>query len=184
MRWRRAGYAGTSVAHVTTRAGVSRKSFYEQFTDKQDCYFAAYDMAMEIQGASVVRATRHLDAKASPIEYFRAVVRAFLEGIAAHPAAARTLLIELYAVGPEASRRKSGRGRMAMGALMAPLGLTDESGRLSFHGRIIVGAIASLAQQLVAEDRTSEAPDLCDPFVDWVARHLDCLPGGEQSDAD
>src|SRR3954447_6549468 len=37
------GYAGATVAHVTTAAGVSRTTFYEQFRNKQDAFLTAYD---------------------------------------------------------------------------------------------------------------------------------------------
>ena len=37
------GYAATSVADVIALAGVSRKTFYEHFGDKEACFLAAYD---------------------------------------------------------------------------------------------------------------------------------------------
>ena len=37
------GYAATSVADVIALAGVSRKTFYEHFADKEACFLAAYD---------------------------------------------------------------------------------------------------------------------------------------------
>ncbi|HET6447989.1 MAG TPA: TetR/AcrR family transcriptional regulator, partial [Conexibacter sp.] len=39
----RRGYAATPVAEVLKAAGVSRRTFYEQFADKEDCFLAAYD---------------------------------------------------------------------------------------------------------------------------------------------
>src|SRR5579875_630056 len=37
------GYNRVSVADVISRAGVSRETFYEQFTDKEDCFLRALD---------------------------------------------------------------------------------------------------------------------------------------------
>src|SRR3954452_20760470 len=37
------GYANVAVADVIERAGVSRRSFYEHFTNKEDAFLAAYD---------------------------------------------------------------------------------------------------------------------------------------------
>ena len=42
------GYIATTVAHVTTRAGVSRKTFYEMFADKEECFIAAADTGREL----------------------------------------------------------------------------------------------------------------------------------------
>ena len=38
------GYADCRIADVIAYAGVSRKTFYELFSDKEDCFLAAYDL--------------------------------------------------------------------------------------------------------------------------------------------
>src|SRR5215475_3199222 len=40
------GYPETRVVDVIKRAGVSRKTFYEFFDDREDCFLAAYDLAL------------------------------------------------------------------------------------------------------------------------------------------
>jgi AcrR family transcriptional regulator len=40
------GYEGMSVARVTSRAGVSRRTFYDLFTDREDCFLAVFDDAV------------------------------------------------------------------------------------------------------------------------------------------
>ena len=44
------GYGGMSVARVTDRAGVSRRTFYEQFEDREDCFLALFEEALERAG--------------------------------------------------------------------------------------------------------------------------------------
>src|ERR1700722_20512147 len=41
------GYQDVSVAQVSSRAGVSSSTFYEQFKDKEHCLLAAYHVATE-----------------------------------------------------------------------------------------------------------------------------------------
>ncbi len=41
------GYAGTTIAHITRHAAVSRRTFYEHFASKDECFVAAYDTVME-----------------------------------------------------------------------------------------------------------------------------------------
>jgi AcrR family transcriptional regulator len=50
----RNGYAGTSVKEVIALAGVSRRSFYELFANKQECFLATFDVvaARELRRAS------------------------------------------------------------------------------------------------------------------------------------
>ncbi|HEX7702020.1 MAG TPA: helix-turn-helix domain-containing protein, partial [Kofleriaceae bacterium] len=40
----RRGYAEATVAEVIEIAGVSRKTFYEHFRDKEDCFLKAYEI--------------------------------------------------------------------------------------------------------------------------------------------
>jgi TetR/AcrR family transcriptional regulator len=41
------GYGETNIADLAARAGVSRQTFYELFTDKQACFLSAYEQAAE-----------------------------------------------------------------------------------------------------------------------------------------
>jgi AcrR family transcriptional regulator len=47
------GYAKVAVADVISRAGVSRKTFYEQFDNKLGCFLAAYDAGVELILAAI-----------------------------------------------------------------------------------------------------------------------------------
>ena len=48
------GYARTTVAQVITRARVSRKTFYLVFRDREDCFLAAFNLAIDgATGAAV-----------------------------------------------------------------------------------------------------------------------------------
>src|SRR5438874_4109885 len=37
------GYAGATVGDVLRRARISRQTFYENFSNKEDCFLAAFD---------------------------------------------------------------------------------------------------------------------------------------------
>ncbi len=41
------GYGGTTIAHITRHAAVSRRTFYEHFASKDECFVAAYEIVME-----------------------------------------------------------------------------------------------------------------------------------------
>src|SRR3954451_21654967 len=88
------GYGATTVADVIGQAGVSRKTFYEQFRDKEDCFLAAYDAGVE----ALLATMRAADAgRTDPLERTRARARAYLRTLAAEPAFARTFVIEVAA---------------------------------------------------------------------------------------
>jgi AcrR family transcriptional regulator len=98
------GYGATTVGDVVARAGVSRKTFYEHFRDKEDCFLAAFDSGVDALLAAIVAAES--DAPAWK-ERLRARVRAYLGTLAARPDFARTFLIEVFAAGPSALERRA-----------------------------------------------------------------------------
>lgn len=92
----------TTISDIAERAGVSKKTFYEHFTDKLDCFLAAYDhgaaaILTEVNAAS--RAARHLDAVAQ----YRAGTLAYLAFLQREVPYARTFCLEMLAAGPQAA---------------------------------------------------------------------------------
>jgi AcrR family transcriptional regulator len=53
---RERGPGAVTVAHVVARSGVSRRTFYELFTDREDCFLAAFDIAIARAAESVLPA--------------------------------------------------------------------------------------------------------------------------------
>jgi AcrR family transcriptional regulator len=52
------GAAGATVAQIVARSGVSRRTFYELFEDREDCFMAAFEQALTVAGESVIPAFR------------------------------------------------------------------------------------------------------------------------------
>jgi AcrR family transcriptional regulator len=146
------GYGAATVADVIERAGVSRKTFYEHFRDKEACFLAAYDAGVEILLATM----RAADADAPDAhERARARVRAYLGTLAAEPAFARTFLIEVAAAGPRAQRRRR-EVHDAFAAFLTDAG----AGPPSPAGLAAVGATQELVARYVEDGRTHELPAL------------------------
>jgi AcrR family transcriptional regulator len=105
------GYAAATIEDVVRGAGVSKKTFYDHFADKEDCFLAAYEAASE----ELLERVREAHAVHDDwLERTRAGVRAYLRWLAAEPALARVFLIEVAAAGPRAlERREALRDRYA-----------------------------------------------------------------------
>ena len=101
------GYAATTVADVVERAGVSRRTFYEQFSDKEACFLAAYDAGL----AAVlcrIREAVDVNPEARWRDRARAGVESFLALLAAEPTFAQALQVEILTAGPAALDRRAG----------------------------------------------------------------------------
>lgn len=96
------GYAATTVADVIRGAGVSRQTFYEQFTSKHACFMAAFEAVHADVSADIDASPAQL----TPLNRFDEVVGRYLDAIARNSDMARIYLIEVYAAGPDALRRR------------------------------------------------------------------------------
>jgi AcrR family transcriptional regulator len=68
------GAANVTVAHVVERAGVSRRTFYELFSDREDCFLAAFD-------DGIARASRYVLDSYDPDARWAERIRTALTGL-------------------------------------------------------------------------------------------------------
>jgi AcrR family transcriptional regulator len=98
------GYLETNVQDVIDRAGVSRPTFYEHFSNKEDCFLAAFDTSAERLRKLVDGAARQGG------EVWRDRIRFGLEALlrfaSKEPATARTMVVEARAASAAAVRRR------------------------------------------------------------------------------
>ena len=98
------GYTAVTVGDVVGRARVSRKTFYEHFDGREDCFLAAYDAGVDLLVTRIEEAEARERSFADRV---RAGARAYLETLSAEPAFARTFLLEITAAGPRALDRRA-----------------------------------------------------------------------------
>jgi AcrR family transcriptional regulator len=155
------GFAEMTVADVVARAGVSRRTFYEQFDDKLDCFLAAYQSRSDRLLGQIEAAV----AAAHPDQRLRAGLTAYLQGLADEPTFARVLTIDILGAGPRALEvRERVRARFAA----TYRGLSDDEDVL----RGLVGGIAELVQARLLEGDADALPALVpvlERFVKAVA---------------
>jgi AcrR family transcriptional regulator len=81
MAARRHGYAGANVSQVIACAGVSRPTFYEYFSDKDDCFRTTHRELARL----LLEEIRQTVAAAPPERAVQAGIRRFLELAEEHP---------------------------------------------------------------------------------------------------
>src|ERR1700728_587893 len=148
------GFDGATIARVCRRAGVSRRTFYEIFDDREQCLLAAFDQAVD-----------HIARRLAPIyagdgswrERTRGSLIALLELLDGEPDLARMCVIETLKTGPLVSERRA----------QAIAGLVDlvEQGRSEakrgnepppLAGQGVVGGALSIIQACLLEASSEE----------------------------
>jgi AcrR family transcriptional regulator len=90
------GYAATTVADITSAAGVSRTTFYEQFQNKLDAFLTAYDEFGRAFLADVAGTP-----PTTPVDTLTAAGERLVDWGRRRPLACRAFLLEIHAVGEE-----------------------------------------------------------------------------------
>jgi AcrR family transcriptional regulator len=161
------GYGRATVAAVIARAGVSRKTFYEQFSDREDCFLAAYDAIVTQFIERVVAAYRQPELE-WPARV-RAAVATLLAFLAAEPAFARMCIVEVLAAGERAVERYAA----TVSALAALLdegrdGMRNGEEVPAETGATVVEGAAFLIRQQILAGRIEELETLL-PDITYAA---------------
>jgi AcrR family transcriptional regulator len=137
------GYHGASVAHITTRARVSRRTFYELFENREDCLLAALEGTVE-QIAAEVRAAG-LDG-VSWSERVRGGLWVILCFFDREPALARLCVVESQRAGDrkvfDARRRTLDRLASVLDEGRRESPRSSDTGALTAQG--VVGGVLSI----------------------------------------
>jgi AcrR family transcriptional regulator/DNA-binding MarR family transcriptional regulator len=99
-----AGYRGMAVRAVTERAGISSKTFYDLFADREDCFLAAFDHGVDRLAAVASPAYAAEKDWAASIRAGLGALLGFLDG---EPALRTLVFVEALGAGPRVLARRA-----------------------------------------------------------------------------
>jgi AcrR family transcriptional regulator len=161
------GYGGTSVRQVVSLAGVSRRAFYEQFTNKQDCFLATLELIACRAGERVQEAYRSAGPEFG--DRMAAALKAYSELIGANPKSAHLAMIEAPAAGAPGWERLTKmllafEQRLSASFLRTPGATPLPSGVI----RGMAGGLHRIAFIRLRERRTAEMAELVEDMLEWT----------------
>lgn len=160
------GYPETRVVDVIGVAGVSRKTFYELFESKEDCFLAAYDVLLENLLGDTSNA---FESKSGEpwAERIAAALEVLLNHLSEHPDEARFAIVEVLAAGPKALSRRDAALRQFTGFLEG--GRSETSVELPGITSIsIAGGINELLYSEILHGAAGRLPSRLPDLMFWV----------------
>jgi AcrR family transcriptional regulator len=165
------GYARLTVAQVIGRARVSRKTFYDLFEDREDCFLAAFNQAIDQICALVGEA---YEQESNWRDGIRAGLFSLLRFMDEEPGLARLCVVEALGAGPRVLQRRAqilaqlrqvvDQGRVGAGARVSQA--VGEAPEVTAEG--IIGAVlAVLHTRLLARGR-EPFTDLLGPLMSMI----------------
>ena len=161
------GYPETRVVDVIEVAGVSRKTFYEHFEDKEDCFLTTYDTLF---GHLYAQTSNSFESAigAPWAERMTAALRSLLDHLAANPSGARFAIVEVLAAGPKALSRRDAALRQFSGFLES--GRAETSLELPGITAIsLVGGINELLYSEILHGAAARLPTRLPDLVFWIS---------------
>jgi len=158
------GYNATTIGKITDAAKISRRTFYEYFTGKEDCFLAAYEMIDgHVRGSML--------AAGDPAEPWPEQVRdrlaALLESLARDSAVARFYLVEPLAAGGEIAARYRDAMQLLAETIRPQSTLSEMN--VEVRDQVLMGGIATLITRRL---NASEAERLGELLPDLVELSL------------
>jgi AcrR family transcriptional regulator/DNA-binding PadR family transcriptional regulator len=98
------GYRGMAVRKVAERAGVSSKTFYDLFSDREDCFLAAFDHGVE---ELLARVRPVYESERDWTACVRGGLEVVLEVLESEPALRRLVFVEALGAGPRVLERRA-----------------------------------------------------------------------------
>jgi AcrR family transcriptional regulator len=160
------GAGNVSVSDVVKRSGVSRRTFYEMFNDREDCFKASFAQALSF---AAERVSEVYDADARWAERMRTGLVALLSFFDEEPRLARVLLIESLTGGPRVAAQRSevlaqlaqfvDEGRLHEGAVPGVTQLTSEG---------LVGAVSNVLQSRLLDPKHEPLLSLANELASMI----------------
>jgi AcrR family transcriptional regulator/DNA-binding MarR family transcriptional regulator len=161
------GYPKMTVSRVTGRAGVSRRTFYDLFEDRDDCFLAVFDDA--VARASEVFVNAYEAGGRSWLERVRAGLVALLGFFDEQPAVCSLLVVDGLKAGPVVQRRRA----EILGQLASAL---QEDGSQAGSGRELppltgegaVGAVLGVVHTRLTSGQSDRMSDLVSSLMAMI----------------
>jgi AcrR family transcriptional regulator len=168
------GSQAVSVAQISSEAGVSSATFYEQFENKEECLLAAYRAAAErLLAVKTPRAGAGGWTNAA-----EATLREFAEALQRDPDAGRLLFVDILSGGPGAREARGAAIRAFERRVQEFVDSTPAEGpTLDVPVTALLGATRSIIARSLRTYGESELPAFAPDGMAWVLSYS-TTPGG------
>ncbi len=146
------GFAASSIAAVVAEAGVSKRTFYEHFADKDACFLELYRAA----SASALRTLRESVQPERPWQdQVEHALGAYLAHLAAGPQLTRMLFVEIHHLGPAGATVRRGVMQRLADYMLETIN-TQDTVLTPTMAMAAVGGIHELVLQAIERGETAQ----------------------------
>lgn len=159
------GFAGTSLTEVCAAAGVSTRSFYQHFEDKEACFLATFETGVHVLQLTVFAA---YEQPGPWPERIRRGLSALLGVLGAQPAFASLSVVEVLAAGPRALQCRRTLLESYLGFFADAPRLDNQPAVPGPSVEAVIAGVYGMIFEYVATGRAGQLPDLLPELTYFV----------------
>jgi len=158
------GYEATKISDIVKRAGVARKTLYDNFEGKEEVFLAAFDAARD----EVLRRVEEgsADADGDWEERIEGGLAAFLGFVAEQPALAHMCMIEALSATPATTKRYE--QALETFVELTRRGLPPDERLPDTIAETLVGGVAWIVYQQIRRGEAERAEDLLPELTEFM----------------
>jgi AcrR family transcriptional regulator len=158
------GYDATKIGDIVSRAGVARKTLYDNFDGKEEVFLAAFDTAVD-------EALQRIEADCAEVdgdweERVQAGLAAFLRYIAENPALARMCMVEALSATQAATERYEAAMQRFVELTKRTVPQDDQLPETIEE--TLVGGVAWIVYQQIRRQEAEKAEDLLPELSEFM----------------
>jgi AcrR family transcriptional regulator len=171
----RHGFEGTTLRELVTLAGVSKSTFYQHFTSKEDCFLSTYDglvagIAARVEAAYAAPGNLEVRPLAALTELMNTVL--------AEPEVAAFVMVDSLTLGGAGVAHREQVWDTFERMAWRGFGIEGPpSTDASTAARVVIAGLGGVVYRRLRSGRTAELPGLVGPLVDWAQSYQ--APDGE-----
>jgi AcrR family transcriptional regulator len=170
------GYEATKIGDIVRRAGVARKTLYDNFEGKEEVFLTAFNAAVDEAMRRVEESCAEIEG--SWEERLQAGLDAFLRYVAEEPALARMCMIEALSATPAATERYE--DAMQRFVELTKRVVPHNEGLPDTIEETLVGGVAWIVYQQIRRDETEKAEDLLPELSEFMLAPFAAAAAGRE----
>ena len=159
------GYAQSTVTDVCAEAGLSRRQFYEEFSDRESLLVTIYDR-IQADARAAIESALATGRTGSLDEIAATTMTAYVTAVGADPRRAKIAFVEIVGINEKIERHRL-RQRLVWGELLEAVarsldGARTPPGGYLLAGSAFIGAVNGLVHQWSLTEPRQPVADLVD----------------------
>jgi len=160
------GYEATKISDIVRRAGVARKTLYDNFEGKQEVFLAAFDAARDEVLGRVEEAAEDVEGEAELQDRIERGRAAFLAYVAEQPILARMCMIEALSATPATTKRYE--DALETFVELTRRSLPQDARQPDTIAETLVGGVAFIVYQQIRRGEAKRAEDLLPELTEFM----------------